>query len=119
MSAFKESEIQRALQSAAEKLGYATVRSLDRGGVEQTGECASRAADWLEEPAMPFILLSSRVSSSEICFLSLESFSKFLKHGTHKNEFESVTDTVQRGNLWRAKLVNTGTTCLEADLTRL
>ena len=66
-----------------------------------------------------FILFSSGVSSSETCFISLESFSKFLKHDTHTNEFESVIDTVQRGNLWCANSVSTGTTCWEAGLARL
>ena len=66
-----------------------------------------------------FILFSSGVSSSETCFISLESFSKFSKHDTHTNELESVIDTVQRGNLWCANSVSTGTTCWEAGLATL
>ena len=88
---------------------------LDHGGVEKIDEPALRAADWLEEPAVPFILLSSRVSSSEICFLGLKSLSKFLKYRTHKTRY---TDTVQCRNLWHVKSLNTGTACLEAGLAR-
>ena len=86
---------------------------LGLGGVLETDERASGVAD---ESTIRFRLRSSIVSSSDISFLSLEGFSRFLKHSKHKNE---SVDAVQQGNICRANSVNTGTTCWEAGVVRL